>query len=542
MERLLTCFITLLVLAACTGRGQYAVMRNGLDSLNHLNRIDQPFTMSDVEPYVDFFDAHGTANDRLLAHYLLGRAYYEHGETPMALQCYHDALDCADTTATDCDYAQLSRVYGQMGGIFFSQGLYRQLLVYEQLASKYAWMGNDTMAALISKEQESFAYNGLGYVDSSIAVVDYVSEKFLIYGYPSDAAISMGMNIRHLIAKGDYRKAKRYMDTYESMSGYFDNQGNIEPGREVYYNLKGLYYYYTNKLDSAEYWFRKELHDGRDFDNQNSAATGLALLYKNTHNSDSSTKYALYAYEMLDSIYVQRTTKEVERMQAMYDYTRHQEIAKREKEKVSIEEKKNLLSMAMLLLVISVAAFIIYKMHTEKQKRQKQYLQNLEQLEQTQSEVLKLRLHAEEYEELITIKERTLEEQSLKLQEQRKKSLQNHCAITQHIKDSEIYQILLKKQFVQKLTIQELRECRKLVLENLPEFNSLLISKQYKLNEKDFDVCVLLRLGFKSKEVSNMLDISQGRVSQICTKLLRDIFKKEKGGATELIEILHELW
>jgi hypothetical protein len=251
-----------------------------------------------------------------------------------------------------------------MGGIFFSQGLYRQLLVYEQLASKYAWMGNDTMAALISKEQESFAYNGLGYVDSSIAVVDYVSEKFLIYGYPSDAAISMGMNIRHLIAKGDYRKAKRYMDTYESMSGYFDNQGNIEPGREVYYNLKGLYYYYTNKLDSAEYWFRKELHDGRDFDNQNSAATGLALLYKNTHNSDSSTKYALYAYEMLDSIYVQRTTKEVERMQAMYDYTRHQEIAKREKEKVSIEEKKNLLSMAMLLLVISVAAFIIYKMHS----------------------------------------------------------------------------------------------------------------------------------------------------------------------------------
>ena len=169
-------------------------------------------------------------------------------------------------------------------------------------------------------------------------------------------------------------------------------------------------------------------------------------------------------------------------------------------------------------------------------------MQNLEQLEQTQSEVLKLRLHAEEYEELITIKERTLEEQSLKLQEQRKKSLQNHCAITQHIKDSEIYQILLKKQFVQKLTIQELRECRKLVLENLPEFNSLLISKQYKLNEKDFDVCVLLRLGFKSKEVSNMLDISQGRVSQICTKLLRDIFKKEKGGATELIEILHELW
>jgi len=38
----------------------------------------------------------------------------------MALQCYHDAIDCADTTATDCDYAQLARVYGQMGDIFYN--------------------------------------------------------------------------------------------------------------------------------------------------------------------------------------------------------------------------------------------------------------------------------------------------------------------------------------------------------------------------------------------------------------------------------------
>ena len=137
MKRLLTYFVTFVLLSACTGRGQYAVMRNGLDSLNHLNRTDQPFTMSDVEPYVDFFDAHGTANDRLLAHYLLGRAYYEHGETPMALQCYHDALDCADTTATDCDYAQLSRVYAQMAEIFYYQGLYRQQLESGKQSAKY---------------------------------------------------------------------------------------------------------------------------------------------------------------------------------------------------------------------------------------------------------------------------------------------------------------------------------------------------------------------------------------------------------------------
>jgi DNA-directed RNA polymerase specialized sigma subunit len=68
------------------------------------------------------------------------------------------------------------------------------------------------------------------------------------------------------------------------------------------------------------------------------------------------------------------------------------------------------------------------------------------------------------------------------------------------------------------------------------------LSKQYKINNNDFNVCVLFRLGIKSKEVSNLLGLSQGRISQICTKLLLGIFKKDKGGATELIEKLNELY
>ena len=130
----------------------------------------------------------------------------------------------------------------------------------------------------------------------------------------------------------------------------------------------------------------------------------------------------------------------------------------------------------------------------------------------------------------------------MKLQEQQKKSLQDHAAKDKHIKESAIYQTLQKKQFGQKMTVQELRDCRKLVLEFLPEFNNLLTSKQYKISVKDFNVCILFRLGFKSKEVSNMLDVTQGRVSQISSKLLRDVFKKEKGGVAELIDILHELY
>jgi cytochrome c-type biogenesis protein CcmH/NrfG len=125
IRRLLPFCVVLLMalLAGCTTEAERLRMCRALDSINALNRSSQPFTVQDVEPLVAYFDRHGTSDNRVLAHYLLGRAHHEHGEAPAALQCYHDALDCVDTTR--CDFALLSRVYGQMAKIHCDQGLYR---------------------------------------------------------------------------------------------------------------------------------------------------------------------------------------------------------------------------------------------------------------------------------------------------------------------------------------------------------------------------------------------------------------------------------
>jgi len=105
-------------------------MRQGLQALNELNRADSVLTATErdeAQALVDYFDSHGTPNDQLLAHYLLGRCYADMHEAPMALHCYQEAISRADTTANDCDFAQLSRVYGQSATIFYQQGLYRNL-------------------------------------------------------------------------------------------------------------------------------------------------------------------------------------------------------------------------------------------------------------------------------------------------------------------------------------------------------------------------------------------------------------------------------
>lgn len=211
MKQLLTVFVLLLALTCCTTEADRNRMRAGLDSINVRNRNDQAFTVSEVQPYVDFFDKHGTPNDRLLAHYLLGLAYYDHGEAPQALQCYQDAADYADTTAADCDYAQLARVSGQMAQVFYSQGMYQEMLLHLGKSVQLAWKGKDTLLALRNNEQEGFAYMRLGRTDSALLVIEDVAKKYTELGHTTDAAISLGAIIKPLIDKGDYKQAHNYM-------------------------------------------------------------------------------------------------------------------------------------------------------------------------------------------------------------------------------------------------------------------------------------------------------------------------------------------
>ena len=75
-------------------------MRHSLLTLKAQNKADVTFTSDSIaKVLVDYFDSHGTTNERMQAHYLLGRAYSDMGEAPRAVSSYQDAIDSADTTA-----------------------------------------------------------------------------------------------------------------------------------------------------------------------------------------------------------------------------------------------------------------------------------------------------------------------------------------------------------------------------------------------------------------------------------------------------------
>jgi len=529
-------FGMLLVLMGCTTEGERARMRAGLDSINTRNRNDQPFTAQDVDPYVRFFDDHGTPNDQLLAHYLLGRAYHEHGEAPMALECYHDAIDCADTTANDCDFAQLSRVYGQMALIFYQQGLYRQMLTYEQYSEKYAWKGQDTLAALMSYEQESQAHRNLNIPDSLLYICEHVSQLYRKYGYLHYSASALFHTIRILIIRKQFDKARNNMQIYESESGYFDTIGNIQKGREIYYRIKGLYFLHTNILDSAEHYFRKELRDGKDFNNQHSGSLGLAELYQIRQQTDSTAKYYKYAYDMSDSLYAQRKTKDIERIQAMYNYTRHQAIALKESQSATRANIRFLISIVILLFVLLTASWLYIA-------RRKV----IESLEQTASELNEIR------EENNALKHDTIANQQQIIEnEKRIKHLEKKLGkygkivffgserMDNNLKQSPNYQQIEKLAYKGlKLSEDDWDTVCNLASEYYPGFYDFLLSR-LQLDSIDYHICLLLRLHFKTGEIANMLGVTPPYISKTSTDILGCLFGK-KGSSKELSKELRKI-
>ncbi len=138
----------LLILGACAG-DEHQKMLAHLEELERQNLADSVMTNDSLaERLAEYFDHHGTPNERMRAHYILGRTYADLGEAPAALEAYLRAASCADTTAADCDYTKLSRIHIQSARICYLLLQPRSQLDELCKAQLYALKAKDTLTIL----------------------------------------------------------------------------------------------------------------------------------------------------------------------------------------------------------------------------------------------------------------------------------------------------------------------------------------------------------------------------------------------------------
>ena len=520
-------------------------MRCRLLRLNAINKLDTVFTAAhsaQAQSLADYFDRHGTPNEQMLAHYILGRTFADQGETPRAVAAYNDAAERADTTATDCDYRTLCRVYSQLAEIFYQQNLLDDNLRCLDRSITYAYKANDTIAAINSYAQKLGAYDKHQMTDSIIAVSTQTYNRFSQIGYPEVGSRYLALAVNGYTQKKNLDSARHYMDIYEAKSGYFDSLGNIERGREAYYDIKGKYYLACRRLDSAEYFFRKELREGSDFNNQNKASHRLAELFQIEGKPDSVAKYALYAYSMNDSTYSQATTEAVVQMQASYDYSSHQRIAQREKDRADREKQKSEILFCIIASIILIGTIVAYRLKKRQEEERAAYTAKVNELEQVQNDVLHLRSHENELDALLREKESKLEELNDEI-------AKFHMPIRKIEKDSTeeklkqtpTYQMLLAKADKGDiLTNEDWHEVNRLVIAMLPKFYQLISSKNHNLSISEYRTTVLLRLHIKPKSVSCLLGCTAPYITKLSGQVQTKLFNVN-GDSKKLAKIVSEL-
>ena len=305
MKRLIGMIVVgaVVLLTGCSG--DKAKMLQQLEQLEQQNRSGEAMLNDSLaESLVNYFDRHGDANERMRSRYILGRTYYCLDELPRALEMYNEAADCADTTSADCNYKVLSRIHAQSAVIFNLQVQPRSQLDELRMAEYYAWKGKDTLQAIECFAQQVDAYKFLQQEDSVIIISEKAARMFKEIERNDRASQMLSGEITSLIQKGENDRARQCVNEYELSSGFFDKDGNIEKGREIYYYIKGKYYLAIHQLDSAEHLFRKERKDGKDMNNQIAGSKGLQELYEEKRIPDSIAKYAKLSYELNDSAYL----------------------------------------------------------------------------------------------------------------------------------------------------------------------------------------------------------------------------------------------
>jgi tetratricopeptide (TPR) repeat protein len=245
----------LAVLDAARGQtaGAPEAVRMRYQLLRHqaMNKAYVPFTTDSVMLVVaDYYDRHGTANDRLLAHYLLGCVYRDLGEAPQALQCFQDAVELADTTNRD-NLRMLMSVYGQMAELYDLQNLPQDEIIVAENYGHCAMLLGDTLLYIRNMELMLKPYYLIGDTNQVLEIVRQARLLYLELGHPDKAASALCTPIDIHIKRGQLQTAHLMMKEFENSSGLFDVKGNIAEGREIYYYIKGNYFLHLHQPDSA---------------------------------------------------------------------------------------------------------------------------------------------------------------------------------------------------------------------------------------------------------------------------------------------------
>lgn len=491
---------------------------------------------------VDYYEQHGSANDKMLAYYILGCVYRDMHEAPMALEYYNKATELADTTAKDCDYATLCRIYSQMGFLFAKQHLPHQELASLDKAVKYAYLAKDTLNAIRYYQNKQAIYASQNKLDSAIIINNQAAKLFKQIGALKEANIAFGCNFEYYLKKKMLKEAEEAFKAYLS-TNYHGNDNWKDAYAYILYE-RGSYYLAVGKMDSAYSCLKQSFEQSKSFSNLAASTRGLAQYYAKTSNPVLAAKYALLSSAYNDSDLIATRQGQLQQVQAMYNYNRNKDIAY--KAQLKAEQWMSIIYIviicAILLFIVSIS---IYRKRLRlRNKRiamvQKMYNDSVQQLNEAQQELLKLQdLNENTIATLVKEKEETIQKLQMEVKKYEEANIgHNLLELEKQLKQSPIYQqlVYLENHPLEKMTKNDWSNLEETVEKFVYGFADL----KQKLNTKEYHICLLVKLHFSPYTISSLIGTSLSDISNSRRRMLAKICGNS-GNGKDFDDYIHHI-
>ena len=531
-------------------RMQYLLLRT-----DALNKADSVFTSdTDGKLLADYFDRHGTVNERMLAHYLLGRAYSDMGDAPRAISCYQDAVEAADTTLSDFNFYTLDCIYSQMATVFRSQLLLTNEIEAHKKASHYAFRAGKTEWGIYNLAMTAGAYILLNKKDSAEIVLKSAIEQYRKNGY-TQQALRYSRALLHLYTENPQRmaEAKTLMDQFEAQSDLFDQHHELPPSQRQYYYYKGKYYEENNMLDSAEFYYRKIYFQGMDYVHQDPMYRGLLSVFSKRHQADSIAKYAFLYCMVNDSSIALNDREVVARMTASYNYSKSQKELEKQRKRADRAKASATYIILLAVLLITMTIWLYYKKQRIKTARVAKLENDLLTAITTRSNIQEEleKLKGQDYESVIAEKERKLNELTKTIAHltsenqtyKGKEETRTHNNHLDHFLNSPIALLFVKKASGKtERTVPTESEWKLLTSQfskDLPvTYKSFAKGKA--LSQLEQRICILLILDIPEFAISILSDTSASTISNAKARANEKLFGKKEAHPLKT-NLLHAL-
>lgn len=539
------------------------VARAIMDDVSRRNLAYEPLTEHDdtmMQRVVAYYKEHGSNNEVMEAYYLLGSVYRDLHEAPKAMEAFLNGISTADTTSADFRYDILTRLYGQKCEILYRQSLHEQAIDANRQMHKAAVLAKDTLFMMAAKWEilgEYFSLNDYQTIARECWDLLEESKRMGLFAY---GASNLCTSVLANIELGRVEDAAKLLSIYEAHSGQVDMKTH-ECSFPIYYYAKGRVLAATGRLDSAEYFYRKEL-EAQDWNNRQAAYRGLRMLFEQKGFADSVCKYAPLQCDAVDSAYQEKLSESLQNLHELYDYNRLQTENSQKELLLQKSRRKATYTWCALAFVVACSLFLIFYLRSWYRQR----ITNAElKLERANAELEEREYNlATLHDELAKVKdekgkqqlameieqaERETEEQRKvvmdgqeKLDELRLRARTKSKTLRQQYCQASLFQMLLLK--AKKNDVATERDFN-LIQQALLEKDAELLNRFYELlpnySETELQVFLLLRYGMTKTETAMLTAHSQAAIINTCTRLFLKANGRKSSTSAEAYEWLLKL-